>query len=63
MLDDAVGEAETLKPANSRAIVYAIAGDLYRKFDDKRGRKLFRRSGNEILAVITATAFSKKANR
>ena len=51
MLDDAVSEAETLKLANNRAIVYAMAGDLYWKFDEKRARDLFRRSGNEILAA------------
>ena len=57
MLDDAVGEAETLKLANNRAIVYAIAGDLYWKFDEKHARDLFRRSGNELL---TANADAEK---
>jgi hypothetical protein len=49
MLDQAVGDAATLKLPQNRAIVYAIAGDLYWKFDEKRGRELFRNAGNEIL--------------
>ena len=60
MLDDAVSEAETLKLANNRAIVYAMAGDLYWKFDEKRARDLFRRSGNEIL---TANADAEKEKK
>ena len=60
MLDDAVSEAETLKLANNRAIVYAMAGDLYWKFDEKRARDLFRRSGNEILAANADAEKEKK---
>lgn len=41
MLDQAVGDAATLKLARNRAIVYAIAGDLYWKFDEKRAREFF----------------------
>ena len=49
ILDDAVNEAGNLKLANNRAIVYAIAGDLYWKFDEKRARELFRNAGGEII--------------
>jgi len=50
MLDQAVGDAGTLKLATNRAIVYAIAGDLYWKFDEKRARELFRNSANDVIA-------------
>ncbi len=51
MLDQAVGDAGTLKLAENRAIVYAMAGDLYWKFDEKRARQLFRDSANDILVA------------
>jgi len=41
MLDQAVGDAVNLKLARNRAVVYAIAGDLYWKFDEKRGGAVF----------------------
>lgn len=59
MLDQAVGEAGTLKLAENRAIVYAIAGDLYWKFDEKRARSLFRDSANDIL-IANADAEKEK---
>lgn len=49
MLDQAVGDAGTLKLAPNRAIVYAIAGDLYWKFDEKRARELFRNAANDVM--------------
>jgi hypothetical protein len=49
MLDQAVGDAGTLKLATNRAIVYAIAGDLYWKFDEKRARELFRNAANDVM--------------
>ncbi len=49
ILDQAVGDAATLKLAQNRAIVSAIAGDLYWKFDEKRARVFFRNSANDIL--------------
>lgn len=51
MLDQAVGDAATLKLPQNRAIVFAIAGDLYWKFDEKRARELFRSSGNDIIVA------------
>ncbi|MBA3632677.1 MAG: hypothetical protein H0W58_07695 [Acidobacteria bacterium] len=61
MLDQAVSDAGILKLAQNRAIVYAIAGDLYWKFDEKRARELFRNSGNDIL-VANAEAEKDKKN-
>lgn len=49
ILDDAITEAEMLKLSQNRALVYAIAGDLYWKFDEKRARKLFRDSANDLI--------------
>jgi len=60
MLDQTVGDAGTLKLAQNRAIVYAIAGDLYWKFDEKRARELFRNSGNDILAANAEGEKDKK---
>jgi hypothetical protein len=60
MLDQAVGEAAALRLAQNRAIVYAIAGDLYWKFDEKRARELFRSAGNEIVAANAEAEKEKK---
>lgn len=60
MLDQAVGDAQYLRLAQNRAIVYAIAGDLYWKFDEKSARALFRNSANEIIA---ANAESEKESK
>jgi hypothetical protein len=59
MLDQAVGEAAALKLAQNRAIVFAIAGDLYWKFDEKRARELFRSAANDIV-VSNAEAEKEK---
>jgi hypothetical protein len=50
LLDDAIGDANGLKLWENRALVYAAAGDLYWKTDQKRARKLFRDAANEIIA-------------
>lgn len=60
MLDQAVGEASSLKLPQNRAIVYAIAGDLYWKFDEKRARELFWSAGNDI---VVANAEAEKRRR
>ncbi|MGQ0540606.1 MAG: hypothetical protein ACT4O9_01995 [Blastocatellia bacterium] len=49
MLNQAVGDAPTLRLPQNRAVVYALAGDLLWKFDEKRARDLFRSSAAEIL--------------
>jgi len=62
MLDQAIGDAGTLKLPQNRAVVYAIAGDLYWKFDEKRARELFRSSANDILAANFEAEKDKKAD-
>jgi hypothetical protein len=62
MLDEAVNDAGTLKLAQNRAIVYAIAGDLYWKFDEKRAREFFRSSANDILVANSEAEKEKKAD-
>lgn len=49
MLDDAVSEAGGLKLWENRAVIYAVAGDLYWKTEQKRARKLFRDAADEIV--------------
>lgn len=49
MLDQSIAEAEALRLPQNRAVVFAITGDLYWKFDQKRSRELFRNTGAEIL--------------
>jgi hypothetical protein len=62
ILDGAVSDAATLKLAQNRAIVYAIAGDLYWKFDEKRAREMFRNVGSEILLSNAESEKEKKAD-
>jgi hypothetical protein len=49
LLDDAVGDANGLKLWENRALIFAVAGDLYWKTEQKRARKLFRDAANEIV--------------
>ena len=51
MLEQIVADAPTLRLAHNRAVVYAVAGDLYWKFDEKRAREIFRSCTGEILAA------------
>jgi len=60
MLDQAVGDAATLKLPQNRAIVFAIAGDLYWKFDEKRARDLFRSSANDMVVANFEAEKEKK---
>lgn len=62
MVDQAVGEAPTLKLSQNRAIIYALAGDLYWKFDEKRARELFRNSGSELILLNAENEKEKKDN-
>ncbi len=62
ILDQAVSDAATLKLAQNRAVVYAIAGDLYWKFDEKRAREFFRNCESEILIANTEADKEKKEN-
>lgn len=60
MLDQVASDAATLKLAQNRAVVFAMTGDLYWKFDEKRARELFRNSGSEI---ITANGEAEKEKK
>jgi hypothetical protein len=62
MLDQAVGDAGTLKLARNRAMVFGVAGDLYWKFDEKRSRQLFRDMANDII-VANQEAEKEKSER
>lgn len=50
LLDQAIAEAGTMRLPQNRAVIFAISGDLYWKFDSKRSRDLFRDAAAEILA-------------
>jgi len=50
LLDQAIGEAVSLRLPQNRAVVYAMAGDMYWKFDEKRARELFRSSAGELVS-------------
>jgi hypothetical protein len=60
MLDQALADAPTLKLAQNRAVVYALAGDLYWQFDEKRARELFRNSASEIMTANIEADKEKK---
>ncbi len=60
MLDDAVSEATTLRIPKNRATVYAIAGDLYWKSDEKRSRQLFKDMANDIILAQQEADKEKK---
>lgn len=49
LLEEAIAEAGGLKLWENRALIYAVAGDLYWKTEQKRARKLFRDAANEII--------------
>lgn len=51
LLDSAANDAGSLRLAQNRAIVLAMAGDLYWKYDEKRARTLFRNSMGEVLSA------------
>jgi len=48
MLDAVVAESNGLRLAGNRAVVLALAGDLYWRFDSTRARELFRTASAEI---------------
>lgn len=49
MLDRTIGEIGGLKLPGNRAVVYALAGDIYWRYDSKRSRELFRSGAGELL--------------
>jgi hypothetical protein len=60
MLDQAVGDAATLKLARNRAMIFGVAGDLFWKFDEKRSRQLFRDMANDIIVANQDAEKEKK---
>lgn len=49
-LDQVVSDAGFLRLPQNKALIFAMVGDLYWKYDEKRARDLFRSSGSEILS-------------
>ena len=49
MLDQSVNDANSLRLPQNKAIVLAMAGDMYWRFDEKHARDLFRSAANEIV--------------
>ena len=60
MLDQATSDVGTLKLAQNRAVVFAMAGDLYWQFDEKRAGELFRMAGNDLINVNIEAEKEKK---
>ncbi len=54
-LDQAIGDGSMLRLPQNKALIFAIAGDLYWKYDEKRGRDLFRNAASEIVSYNTET--------
>ncbi|HQZ98124.1 MAG TPA: hypothetical protein PLP21_17515 [Pyrinomonadaceae bacterium] len=49
MLDRTIADIGALKLPGNRAVVYALAGDIYWRYDSKRARELFRSGSGELL--------------
>ncbi len=62
ILNQSTGDAATLRLPENRAIVFAISGDLYWKFDEKRSRELFRNAAAEILIFNQDVEKEKRDN-
>lgn len=52
MAQQAVTEANSLKLWQNRALIYALAGDVFWKTDQKKARSLFRDASNELVLGI-----------
>jgi len=50
MLDQSVNDANGLRLPQNKAIVFAMAGDMYWRFDEKHARDLFRSAANEVVS-------------
>ena len=50
MIEQSILDAATLRLPQNRAVIYAIAGDLYWKFDEKRSREIFKNAAAELTA-------------
>jgi hypothetical protein len=60
MVDQAVGDVGSLRLAQNRAMVFALAGDIYWKFDEKRARQFFRSAADEIITNNNEVEKEKK---
>ncbi len=49
MLDRTIADIGALRLAQNRAVVYALAGDIYWRYDTKRARELFRSGSTELV--------------
>lgn len=49
MLDRTIADIGGLRLPGNRAVVYALAGDIYWRYDSKRSRELFRTGSSELL--------------
>jgi hypothetical protein len=49
LAQQSVNDAGSLKLWQNRALIYAIAGDLFWKTDQKKARSLFKDAGNELV--------------
>lgn len=54
LMEQTIGEASALKLSENRAYVYATAGDVLWKQNEKRARQLFRDAANEIVQANAA---------
>ncbi len=59
MVEQAVGEVPALKLPGNRAVIFALAGDIYWRLDPERSRVLFRKAISEIQAHHLEAATAK----
>lgn len=60
LLDQAIAGADTLRLAQNRAVVFAMTGDMYWKYDEKKSRELFRNAAAELVAFNLESAKEKR---
>lgn len=62
LLDRAIADAASLRLAQNRATVFAMTGDAYWKYDEKRSRDLFRNAAAELVAYNLELEREKREN-
>lgn len=62
LLDRAIADAASLRLAQNRAIVFAMTGDAYWRYDEKRSRDLFRNAASELVAYYLELEREKREN-
>ena len=62
MLDQSVAETNALRLSQNRAVIYAMTGDLYWKYDSKRSRELFRNAAAELTTFNGEVEKEKREN-